>query len=193
MEKEIWKPIKGYEGKYEVSNLGNVRSLDHVVFVKQDKREYEMLRKGKLLRPLVRRHGYLGVQLYGHGRNERNLTTCSIHRLVAEAFLENPHNLPEVNHKDENKTNNRLDNLEWCTHKENSNYGTRAKRIGDCFRNGYKSKAIRQYTLDMEFIKEFPSLAEVKRQLGFASANISKCANGDRNYSHAYGYVWRYI
>ena len=112
---EEWRPIEGYEGLYEVSNLGRVRSLD---------RFYYRLHKGKVLSPTKDRYGYLTVTLNCNGKSK----TIKIHRLVAQAFLPNPDNLPQVNHKDEDKTNNNVDNLEWCTAKYNVNFGTRQER-----------------------------------------------------------------
>ena len=115
MIEEIWRPIEGYEGLYEVSNLGRVRSLD---------RFYYRLHKGKVLSPTKDRYGYLTVTLNCNGKSK----TIKIHRLVAQAFLPNPDNLPQVNHKDEVKSNNCVDNLEWCSAKYNVNFGTRQER-----------------------------------------------------------------
>ena len=112
---EEWRPIEGYEGLYEVSNIGRVRSVD---------RFYYRLHKGKVLSPTKDRYGYLTVTLNCNGKSK----TIKIHRLVAQAFLPNPDNLPQVNHKDEDKTNNNVDNLEWCTAKYNVNFGTRQER-----------------------------------------------------------------
>ena len=112
---EEWRPVVGYEGLYEVSNIGRVRSLD---------RFYYRLHKGKVLSPTKDRYGYLTVTLNCNGKSK----TIKIHRLVAQAFLPNPDNLPQVNHKDEDKTNNNVDNLEWCTAKYNVNFGTRQER-----------------------------------------------------------------
>lgn len=168
--KEIWKDVVGTNGLYQVSNKGNVR---------RDKR---------ILKPIPRNHGYLAVFIYdGHGNGKQ----FSVHRLVAEAFIPNPYKLPEVNHLDECKTNNAVENLAWCSHKDNSNYGTRNIRLSEANTNGKKSRRISQYTMDGEFVAEYPSLHEAERN-GFAAANICRCARGDRKYSHAYGYKWRY-
>lgn len=119
---ENWKPVPGFEGWYEVSDHGNIRSLDRIVPYKDGrKRRY----RGKMLTPRANADGYLQVQLSVTDKPK----TVKVHRVVAEAFIQNPHGLPEVNHKDENKTNNAASNLEWCSHKYNSGYGTRGERI----------------------------------------------------------------
>lgn len=169
---EIWKDIKGYEGLYQISNKGNVKG-----------------RKGFILKPLPRKHGYLAVYLYKDGCPRRHI---SVHRLVADAFLENPEGKTEVNHIDENKQNNDVTNLEWVTHKENMTKGTVQERINKSRINGAKSVPILQFTKGGELVAEYPSLAEAHRQTGFAQANICRCAQGSSNYSHAYGYIWRY-
>ena len=123
--KEEWRDIKGYEGKYKISNLGRVKSL------KDSKGNY---------REKILKHrnncGYLYVDLYKNSRGK----TYQVHRLVAEAFIPNPNNLPCVNHKDENPSNNCVENLEWCTTKYNANYGTRNKRVSEKMKGKYKDK-----------------------------------------------------
>ena len=127
---EEWRPIEGYEGLYEVSNLGRVRSLD--MYVKSRYGNYR-LHKGKVLSPTKDRYGYLTVTLNCNGKSK----TIKIHRLVAQAFLPNPDNLPQVNHRDENPSNDNVDNLEWCNAKYNSNYKTRNIRIREtAIKNG---------------------------------------------------------
>ena len=170
---EIWKDVVGYEGSYMVSNLGRIRGM-----------------YGKILRPVARRHGYLSVFLYGKGNNDRNYKQFSIHRLVAEAFIENPNGYAEVNHLDEDKTNNRSENLEWCDHKYNMNYGTVQKRRSQKIKNGPKARPIDQLDMDGNYIKTFPSMAEAKRLCGFEQSNIFYAISG--RYKQAYGFKWRY-
>ena len=119
---ENWKQINGFEGYYEVSNLGRVRSIDRVVV--DNVRNCERLLKGKILIQRDNGSGYKGVQFC----KEHKLYNKYVHRLVAEAFIPNQDDLPQVNHKDEDKSNNRVDNLEWCTSFYNNEYGTRKKR-----------------------------------------------------------------
>ena len=113
---EQWRPIEGYEGLYQVSNLGRVRSLDRIDCAGRRL-------KGKILSPEVAR-GYVQVQLWKEGK----LKWFKVHRLVAQTFIHNPEGLPQINHKDEDKTNNIVDNLEYCDGKYNMNYGTRIER-----------------------------------------------------------------
>lgn len=165
------KDVVGFEGLYEVSDLGKVRNAKTL----------------RALKPQVRQHGYLSVWLYGETTKQK-----SIHRMVAEAFCPNPNKKSEVNHKNEDKTDNRAENLEWVTHKENSQYGTRPMRIGSKHHNGKLSRAIEQYSFDGKLIATYESLAEAERQTGYAKGNICRCAKGDPKYSHAYGFLWRY-
>ena len=144
---EIYKDIEGYEG-YQVSNHGNVKSLERECKGKS--------RKDKILKPFNNKDGYLRVGLYKEGK----LKNHYVHRLVAEAFIENHNNFREINHRDEDKANNCVSNLEWCDRKYNINYGTRNEKI---------SKQV----LCLETNKIYPSLKEVQRQTGFAKSNIS--------------------
>ena len=170
---EEWRPIEGYE-YYEVSNLGRVRSwIDN---------RWRRRSSPKVLSPHRLTKGYLGVSLSSAPNVSK---TIKVHRLVAKAFIPNPDNLPMVNHKDENKTNNCVSNLEWITPKDNCNYGTRNERQG----LGH-SKPIEQYDLEGNFIKEWDSAAQIERDLGFNHSNISKCCLG--RYNIAYNYKWKF-
>ena len=157
---EIFREIAGYEGLYEVSNLGNVRSLN-----------YNHTGQTRILKSGKHKLGYLLVVLCKDGE----MKTHKVHRLVATAFIENPYNLPEVNHIDENKTNNRVENLEWCHHKYNMTYGTRTERSVKARINNPKfSKKPIQLTLDYIFVKEWESTKECGRN-GFNQGNVSMC------------------
>ena len=176
---EIWKDIiyDGviYEG-YQASNLGKVISLN-----------YKNTGKSKILKPWNLK-GYLQIAL----KDKKFL----VHQLIASTFLPNPENKPEVNHIDEDKTNNfvgtpendfRDGNLEWIWHKDNCNHGTRNKRIGEKMTNGKTSKIVLQYSLNGDLIREWISVREIERQLGY---NVSKCCRGEYKQSH--GFKWEY-
>ena len=181
MEKEIkekWRPVVGYEGFYEVSSLGRVRSLDRIVEYSNGARH---LHQGQFLSPTKDKCGYLVVHLYKDGKR----TDKKVHRLVAQAFIPNPRNLPEVNHKNEVKNDNRVENLEWISHLDNNNYGTKNERAAKRL-----SKTVSQIDpTTLEIIKEWPSTAECGRN-GFDSGLVSKCCR--RKYKTSYGYIWRY-
>lgn len=176
---EIWKPIQGYEGLYEVSSYGRVKSVERDLIYKNGKKHH---RKEKILKVLTGNRGYITVCLYNKTKRELVL----VHRLVAEAFVPNPDNKPQVNHKDENKTNNCVENLEWMTAKENINYGTRNERMAKA-----KSKPVAQYTKDGELVKVWSSTHEAARQLGIRQGNISNVALGRSKTCG--GFVWKYV
>lgn len=174
---EEWKDIQGYEGVYQVSNFGRVKSLERY---RINNGGTKTLVKERILKPSTNNKGYSRVEL----SNKTARKPYLVHRLVAEAFIENPNNLPEVNHKDENKSNNRADNLEWITQKENLNYGTRNHRVS-------LTKGSPAVALDDEnnIIMEFHSISEASRQTGIPQQNISRCIKG--KVPHAGGYVWK--
>ena len=174
---EIWKDIQGYEGIYQVSNYGEVRSLDRI----EQCNGTERLRKGRTMLPRKIKDGYLSVGLRNGSRQKGKL----VHRLVAEAFIRNPNNLPEVNHKDENKENNSVENLEWCDAAYNIRYGTGIERRAAQIR-----KEIVQYSLDGDELTIFNSITEAARAIGGGTSRISACCKGERK--SAYGYRWKY-
>ena len=174
--KEIWRDIKGYEGKYMVSNTGKVKSLN-----------YNRTGKEGIMESHVNVYGYLRVKLCKDGRKKWYM----INRLVAQAFLPNPDNLPEVNHKDEDKTNNCVENLEWCSKLYNANYGTRSKRSAEKRRNDPRmSKSVIGINKVSGLILEFPSTREAERMTGINHNNIIKCCQGKAN--SAGGHIWFY-
>ena len=175
IETEIWKPKKDYEGLYEVSNFGRVKSLGN-----------GKSKKSKLLKPGKNKQGYLFVIFYKNGKRK----TFRVNRLVAEAFIPNPDNLPQVNHIDENKENNIVENLEWCDCKYNINYGTHNERSAKTRINGKLSKPVLQLSLTGEFIKEWESVRECGRN-GFDKGNVSACCRGERK-THK-GFKWCYV
>lgn len=182
---EVWKDIAGFEGIYQVSNMGNVRSVDRYVECADSIRHY----KGRLMKLDKKKNGYLQVML----RRRDIAKQVLVHRLVAEAFIPNTGNLPTVNHKDENKENNRADNLEWCTMEYNNLYGEGHKTRCVNARNGAIKKQARpviQYSLDGKFIAEYFSAMEAGRQTGCRQSGISECCNGKQK--TAFGYIWRY-
>lgn len=177
---EIWKDVKGYEGLYQVSNEGNVRSLN-----------YNHTGTIHILSPSSHRRGYQCLNLYKDGKREMKL----VHRLVGEAFIDNPENLPQINHKDENPKNNKVENLEYCTQAYNNTYGGRLLRAGNSIAKALKGripkhtppKKVYQYTLDGQLVKIWESTAECTRN-GYY--HVCDCCNGKRTQNK--GYRWSY-
>lgn len=176
---EVWKPIPGYVGLYEVSNFGRVRSLTRVVYQQNHFHEY----KGRILVPCVAGGGYLKVTLYKDNKAKQ----LFIHRLVAEAFIPNPLNLPQVNHKDEDKTNNCVWNLEWCDGKYNVNYGTCIERA-----NKKRGIPVYQYTLDGVFVKRWDSATDAANFLHVSVTAICNCCKGKCRLKTIKGFIWKY-
>ena len=164
-----WFDIKDFENLYQVNKYGDVKSLGG------------KYKKSRILKPKVDRYGYYNVVLF----KDNKMYYKTIHRLVAETLIPNPSNLPQINHIDENKLNNNVDNLEWCSPKYNSNYGTRNKRIGE---NG--RRPINQYTIQGEYIKTWSGMVEIEQTLGIRHGNIYRCCRGLRKSTH--GYKWAY-
>lgn len=170
--KEIWKDIHGYEGLYQVSNLGRVKSFRASAKLGSPK---EYILKASLINS-----GYEVVTLYKKDKREK----FQVHRLVASEFLENPNNFPCVNHKDENKLNNRADNLEWCSYLYNNNYGT--ARIRSVYT---RAKPITQKTIDGLPLATYQSLHIAANLLGYEYSNLKNwCKNGMGG-----GYSWEYV
>lgn len=158
---EIWKEIPRSGGKYQISNYGNV---------------YSLINNGQL-KGVNNGNGYLRVKL-----NER---LFYIHRLVAMAFIPNPNGYKEINHKDENKLNNNVDNLEWCSHKYNMKFGTRNKRAVD-----NTKKSVIQYTMRGKYMCSYNSIVEAAEKMSISKGNIVSVLKGNRK--SAGGYKWKY-
>lgn len=163
----LWKEIPGYEGIYEISNTGLVRG-----------------RKG-IRKILVSWDGYQYVKLCNRGREKK----FKVHRLVALAFLPNPFGLPEINHKDENKENNSVCNLEWCDRKYNNNYGKRNIVAGISIRKANQRRVFR-YDKNLNLLDSFDSAKDAEKILKIDHTGISKCANNKRK--TAGGFIWKY-
>lgn len=188
-EKVVRKPVKGYEGYYEIDQFGRVFGCDRTITVDDNGRVYEKTIVGKPIKQTTHSAGYKVVGLTINGKT----ATKFVHRLVAEAFIDNPDNLPVVNHKDEDKTNNSIENLEWCTVKYNNIYGTKTKRQAEKIRGRVSEKRVPviQMSMSGEFIAGHPSIAAAAESVGSNSpSDISACCRGQRK-SHC-GYKWEF-
>lgn len=190
--KEIWKDIKGYEGYYQISNLGRVRSVDRIV---ESEHRSPQFMKGQIKKVIVRDDSYKYVTLYKDNKGQNKY----IHRLVAEAFIPNPDNYPIINHKDENPSNNNIENLEWCDHQYNLSYGNREQKMLDS--EGYKRRTNRIkkpiYVINKDGKrKRYESITSACKELNLNHCNVSACLNNKknskRNYKTHRGYTFEY-
>ena len=191
---EIWKTAiydgEIYEGLYKVSNIGRILSLN-----------YHRTGKAKLMTPVERKDGYSIVLL----RKNKEKKTCLVHRLVAETFLPNPEGKPCINHKIQGKKGKKINmvffnedgtvdekksTIEWATYKENNNYATRNEKISKANTNGKKSKKILQFTLDGEFIREYPSIMECERN-GFIRSSVCLCCQGKQQTHKGFRFMYK--
>lgn len=180
-DKEVWKDVKGYEGNYQVSNHGRIRSLDRISFSGRKL-------KGRNLKQKVNK-GYHRIGLYKDGKQKWK----TVSRLVGKAFVPNPYNKPEINHIDEVKSNNRADNLEWVTAKENANHGTRNERVLSSLASGEGNiKPVVMIDKNTgEPLETFESISEAYRKFGVApGGNISQVCKGVSKTT--LGYKWAY-
>jgi len=168
MKKIIWKDIPNYEGLYQINNFGDIKSF------------YNYRGKGNLLIPKIKK-GYYEIGLRKDGERK----WYSIHRLVAQTFIDNPNDLPCINHRDENKLNNNVDNLEWCTVAYNNTYGERLKKVSNS--NKLKKRVI-QYSKNREKINTYNSIAEASEKTNTNKTSISKCINKKRKTAN--NYIW---
>lgn len=189
--REEWRPVRNYEGLYEVSNMGNVKSLN-----------YNHTGKEGILKAKKNSSGYLQVHLYKDGKAK----FYTVHKLVAQAFCKNPEGYTEINHKDEDKTNNNADNLEWCSRSYNNSYNDKAKKAGKKIAEKLRGRKQSEETIKKRveklskpvlginkingLILEFPSTMEASRQTGIDQGNITRCCQGKRN--SCGGFYWMY-
>ena len=193
---EIWRDIEGYEGLYQVSNLGNVKSLKF-----GPKNHPGVHSQPRTLRITKSSTGYTHVQLYKEGKS----STILVHKLVAKAFVPNPLAKPEVNHIDANRANNKVENLEWVTHKENLQYavkiGNRKPPRKSIVENSISGKStarkesikrnkkpVLQYTPDGKFVKKWNSIAEIEKFYNCNRTGIANCLSGKNKTS--FNFVW---
>lgn len=186
MEEEIWRDIKGYENRYQVSNMGNVRSLHY-----KDRKNPNVDSGIRILKPIKKMNGYLAVTLLGVQTN--------IHRIVAETFISNTHNKPCVDHINAIKTDNRVENLRWVTYLENSRNPACLEKIRSFVNKRFKGKTgvlsakyrkVFQYSMEGILIKEWDCISDACREIGVDSGSVTKVCQGKSKY--AKGYIWRY-
>ena len=186
---EIWKDIEGYEGLYQISNLGRVKSLGNTHY-----------KTTRILVVYKNKNGYCGINLCKKGK----VTKYRIHRLVATAFIPNPNNYPEVNHKDENKSNNRVDNLEWCTHHYNSIYNELPKRIGKIIQKTKYCNNIKNYrikAINLTTGEEFNTMYDASKKyatifnisLHNATNRLHNLKKQNNENGICFGCKWRFI
>lgn len=175
---EEWHDIQDYKGLYQVSNLGRVRSLDReITAISRWGTPQKYIAKGRIIKGSLSTVGYPQVRLSKDGI----ITTYQVHRLVATAFLANPNNLSEVNHKNEDKCDNKVSNLEWCDRDYNAHY------LNACTRHAHKiCKRVKQFTLDGKFVAEYPSVSEASKANGISVSYISKVIHGVVDHANGY-------
>lgn len=164
--RERWRPVVGYEGLYEVSDLGRIRRI-------------------KIIEPTKKKHGYMQVSLVDRNGRRKSLR---LHRIVAQAFISNPDDKPQVNHRDENPENNRASNLEWATAEENTNYGSRTARAAA--KNGSKTPVLQIDPVTLTVVAEYPGQSAAAKATGIAAACINACLRGKQR--RAGGFLWEY-
>jgi len=180
---EQWRDIAGYEGRYQVSDQGRVRRTACEITQGNGHSEITYSIPPRLLRSFESNCSYQRIGLRMNGQRKY----YNVHRLVAQAFVPNPSNLPEVNHKNEDKSDNRAENLEWVTSEQNCNHGTRNKRISD---NTSRSRRVLRMTQCGSEVKEYKSISAASRETGISVASIGGVCRGEHH--TAGGYKWQY-
>lgn len=176
IDREIWKPISDYEGSYEISSYGRVKSFP-------TKRRTTTI----ILKPKLTKDGYYETTLY----SEEKPKYIRTHRLVAQAFIPNLQNKPQVNHKDGNKLNNYVGNLEWCTNQENITHSIEMGLQNPVGHNNFNAKPVAQYDLDGNLIQKYKCIRYASDDTGIKQGNISRVCNGHRKTSG--GYIWKFV
>lgn len=186
LEEEKWLPVVGYEDLYEVSNFGRIRSMTRILS-KRNRwgKTINYTIKSKQIATSYNNKGYKIVHLY----KNKKFKSFLLHRLVAKSFVPNPNNLAEINHKDENKENNNADNLEWCTRKENNNYGIQSKE-GRRKTSKFRMKKVCQYNKEGILINVYDGIRIAEEMTNINNQNICKCCKGKAK--TAGGYFWKY-
>lgn len=201
METEIWKDIKGFEGLYQVSNMGEMRALDK--YVNAGIKNNKVVKKtGKKLLLQTTKRGYKHISICKNGKSKN----INIHRIVMETFCPDKKDFKympyekledidlsklEVNHKDENPSNNKLSNLEWCTHSYNINYGDRKRKVLEgIMKTKYNFTPVIQKDLNGNFICKYDSIKQASIATGLYRSQISRCARGI--YKQSGGFIWEF-
>lgn len=194
--KEIWKSIEGYEGLYEISNFGNVKSLVRSWnFRDYGNGKVQVVKnKEKILKNTISKCGYIQARL---SKNNK-FGLKAVHRLVAKAFIPNPENKPQVNHIDGNKQNNRVDNLEWCSNRENQLHAWKLGLQtpywkGKFGKDHITSKKVKQYDKNKNLIKIWDSVSEASKTLNINNTSISRCCLHHKYRHTAGGFIWEYL
>lgn len=182
--KEIWKDIPGYEGLYQASSLGRIKSIDRAITYSN---RHNHIHKGKILIQRECTGGYLYAVLSKEGK----VKNCRVHRLVASSFIPNPNNLPQVNHLDKNRKNNSVLNLQWCTGSENQIHSFTNGRSRDTKQLIEANKKPIAVIKDGKIIHTFNSLKECCKSLGMSNSCIRRVIKGERK--HYLGYKFEYI
>ena len=185
MNKEIWRDIDGYEGLYQVSNLGRVKSLKRKVYAGRGRTRWQyerIMSSGK-----TNGNKYKIVSLFKDGKGKN----FYIHRLVANAFIENPNNYKYINHKDENPSNNFVNNLEWCTAEYNNTYNNKHIRVLETrMKKHIGCRKIAKLDENDNILKEYISISQASKEMGVSNQAISDCLRGKQK--HSAGYKWKY-
>lgn len=193
MEKEIWKDIDGYNGLYQVSNLGRVKSLEKKCLSRNGKYR---VNKEKILKLYTNsKDGYIRVGLWKNNKHH----SFTLHKIVAQTFIDNYDNKPCIDHINGDRTDNRVENLRWVTHKENNNNPITKKRhstnhpkvfLGILGKNNPSSIPVLQFTKDGELVKKWDCIRDIQRELNIGNSGITKCCKG--KCKTAGGYIWKY-